>query len=214
MELNISEIVTAKLEQMERDGIVQKTIEESLEKSVLNAITSELDSYAFKHAISQQVSQCISGVAAKCGFSAYNGFIAERVKAIIQDMYTTDISQKVQSALNDVMLKKHENVELSEIFQAYRDWVLKNTDEEDKHERREFTRRLNEDERGSFTHYTCTFADRPLDDTYGSDDHGDIVLRFCAYNKENKTAISNVYFDGRNISQSSGPCCRRRREYR
>ncbi len=202
MELNISEIVTAKLAQMERDGIVQKTIEESLEKGVLDAITSELNSYAFKHAISQQVSQCIGEVAANCGFSAYNGFIAERVKAIIQDMYTTDISQKVQSALNDVMLKKHENVKLSEIFQAYRDWVIQHTDIEDKYERREFTRQLNEDERGNFTHYTCAFADHPLDDTYGSDDQGDIVLRLCAYNKENKTVISRVYLDGRNISQS------------
>lgn len=125
MEINISGIVSAKLEQMDRDGIVQKKIEETLEKTVLDVIASEPNSYAFRKSISDQVSESISEIAKDCGFSSYNGFIAERVRAIIQDMYTDDISQKVQDALNNVMLKRHDNVKLSEIFQAYREWVLK-----------------------------------------------------------------------------------------
>lgn len=202
MEVNISEIVTAKLEQMERDGVIQKKIEETLEKSILDAITSELGSYSFKHTISQQVSKAISDVAANCGFSAYNGFIAERVKAIIQDMYTTDISQKVQVALDDVMLKRHESVKLSDIFCAYRKWVLENTDESDKYERQKFTHLLNVKEDGAFTHYTCTFADHPLEDTFGYHECGDIVLKFCEYGNEGKTNISRIYLNNHDISKS------------
>lgn len=202
MEINISEIVTAKLEQMKRDGVIEKKIEETLEKSIMDAITSELGGYSFKHAISKQVSDGISEIAANCGFSAYNGFIAERIKAIIQDMYTSDISQKVQAALDDVMLKQHENVKLSDIFQAYRKWVLENTEESEKYERQKFTHQLDVKEDGSFTHYTCTFADHPLENTYGYRERGDIVLRFCTYGDKSKTTISSIHLSDRDISKS------------
>lgn len=202
MEIKISEIVTEKLEQMERDGIVQKKIEETLEKAILDAITSELAGCSFKHSISKQVSEGINEVAANCGLSAYNGFIAERVKAIIQDMYTSDISQKIQMALDNVMLKRHKNVKLSDIFQAYRKWVLENTEESEKYERQKFTHQLDVEENGSFTHYTCTFADHPLDDIYSYRKRGDIVLKFCTYGDKSKTSISSVYLNDRDISKS------------
>lgn len=201
MEINISEIVTAKLEQMERDDIIKKKIEETLEKSIMDAITSELGGYSFKHAISKQVSDGINEIAANCGFSAYNGFIAERVKAIIQDMYTSDISQKVQAALDDVMLKQHKNVKLSDIFQAYRKWVLENTEESEKYERQKFTHQLDVKEDGGFTHYTCTFADHPLD-AYGYRERGDIELRFCTYGDKSKATISSIHLADQDISKS------------
>lgn len=198
MEVNISEIVSAKLEQMDRDGIVQKKIEETLEKTVLDVIASELTGYTFRKSISDQVSASISEIAKDCGFSAYNGFIAERVRAIIQDMYTDDISQKVQDALSNVMLKRHENVKLSEIFQAYREWVLKNTEESEKYERQTFTCRLDVKEDGSnFTHYICTFADHPLNDNY---DRADIILKFLVYGGKGQDTILSIFLDGRNIS--------------
>lgn len=205
MEVNISEIVSAKLEQMDRDGIVQKKIEETLEKTVLDVIASELTGYTFRKSISDQVSASISEIAKDCGFSAYNGFIAERVRAIIQDMYTDDISQKVQDALSNVMLKRHENVKLSEVFQAYREWVLKNTKESEKYERQTFTCRLDVKEDGSnFTHYICTFADHPLNDkdVRSRYDRADIVLKFLVYGGKGQDTISSIFLDGRNISDT------------
>lgn len=202
MEIKISEIVTAKLEQMERDGIIQKKIEDTLEKSIMDAITSELDGYSFRHSISKQIADNINEVAANCGISAYNGFIAERVKAIIKDMYTEDISQKVQSALNDVMLKHHKDVKLSDIFNAYRKWVLENTDDSEKYERQKFTHQLDVEESGLFTHYTCTFADHQLDNTFSYHERGDVVIKFCQYKDKNRVSISNIYFNNRDISKS------------
>lgn len=201
MEIKISEIVNEKLEQMERDGTIEKKIEEVLEKTIMDAITSEIGGYSFKQAISNQLSDAISDVAANCGLSAYNGFIAERVKAIVQDMYTSDISQKVQAALEDVMLKRHENVKLSDIFKAYRKWVLENTDESEKYERQKFTHKLDIKEDGGFTHYTCTFSDRPLG-IYGYRERGDIELRFCTYGDKGKTTISGIHLAELDISKS------------
>lgn len=204
MEINISEIVSAKLAQMDRDGVIQKKIEETLEKMILDVITTALNGYELRKAISDQVSQNVSEVAKNCGFSAYNGFIAERVRAIIQDMYTDDISRRVQDALNKVMLKRYENVKLSEIFSAYRKWVLKNTEESEKYERQRFTSQLDVQEDGNFTHYICAFADRPLNrsDVRSGYDCVDIVLKFCVYGEEGQTAISRIFLNDQDLSKS------------
>ena len=59
MNINISEIVTAKLAQMDREGVIQRKIEETLEKTILGAITSELDSYAFRSEIGKQLRESV-----------------------------------------------------------------------------------------------------------------------------------------------------------
>ncbi len=202
MEINVSKIISDKLAQMDSDGVIKKKIEDTLEKSIMDAITSELNSYSFRKGISDQVAKSVSSVAADCGFSAYNGFIAERVKAIVQDMFTADISQKVQDALNDVMLKKHENIKLSDIFACYRKWVFENTDEAEKYERREYTGTLEVEERGAFTHYICRFADRPLEHGHLYSDRADIEIRLCAYGDEQATNISSLYLNGHDLSTS------------
>lgn len=202
MEINVSQIIADKLAQMDNEGIIKKKIEDTLEKSVMDAITSELTSYSFRKGISDQVAKSVSSIAADCGFSAYNGFIAERVKAIVQDMFTADISRKVQEALNDVMLQKHENIKLSDIFRRYRAWVLENTEEAEKYERREYTGALEIEERGAFTHYVCRFADRPLSDSFRCGERPDVEIRFCVYGEEKETNISSLYLNGRNLGTS------------
>lgn len=202
MEINISKIIADKLEQLDSDGIIKKKIEDALEKSIMESITSELNSYSFRKGISNQVAKSVSSVAADCGFSAYNSFIAERVKAIVQDMYSADIAQKVQNALNDVMLKKHENIKLSDIFNRYRKWVWEHTDEVEKYERQEYTGTLEIKERPPFTHYICLFADRPLEGVSRYEDPADIEIRLCTYKNEQETRIASLYFNGRSMKDS------------
>lgn len=202
MEINVSQIISNKLYQMDRDGVIKKKIEDTLEKSVMDAIVSELNGYSFRKGISDQVAKSVSSVAADCGFSAYNGFIAERVKAIVQDMFTADISQKVQDALNDVMLKKHENIKLSDIFARYRKWVCENTDEAEKYERQEYTGALEIKEDGHFTRYICRFADRPLESRHLYSDQADIEIRLYTCGDEQATNISSLYLNGHDLRTS------------
>ena len=202
MEIDVSKIVADKLEQLNNDGVIQKKIEESLEKSIMEAITSELSSYQFRRGISEQVAKSVHSVAADCGFSAYNGFIAEKVKSIVQDMFTADISQKVQDALNDVMLKKHENIKLSDIFNRYREWVWKNTEESDKYERQNYTGELNVEENGSFTRYICRFADHTLENVSYYKEKPEIEVRFLVYRDKQADKITSLFLDGRNLEGS------------
>lgn len=203
MNIDVSKIVSDKLEQLDADGVIKRKIEETVEKTVMESITSELSSYSFRNSISEQVKNSVSKVAADCGFSAYNGFIAQTVKTILQEQYSEDISEKVQKSLNDVLLQKHENIRLSDIFKRYREWVLENTDEDEKYERGEFTADLEVKEDGHFTHYTCRFADHPLKNGYlGGKERGEIEIRFCVYGEKQSETIYNLYLNDRNLKDT------------
>lgn len=197
MNIDISGIVSDKLEQLNNEGVIKRKIEDALEKSILDAITSELSSYSFRNEISKQVRESISNIAADCGFSAYNGFIAERVKAIVREMLTDDISQKIHDTLNETMLKKYENIKLSDLFKRYREWVLKSTEVEDKYEREKFTGELEIREDGCFTRYVCKFADHPLDKIYH--EQPDIEIRILVYQGKKTADITSVWLSGHNL---------------
>lgn len=203
MNIDVSKIVSDKLEQLDTDGVIKRKIEETVEKTVTDAITSELSSYTFRNGISKQVQDSVSKIAADCGFSAYNGFIAQTVKIIVQDLYSADIAEKVQQSLNDVLLQKHENISLSEIFKRYRDWVLENTDESEKYERQEYTADLEVKENGNFTHYTCRFADHPLESGYfGGKERGEIEVRFCVYGEKKTSTVSSLYLNSHDLKNT------------
>lgn len=198
MNIDVSQIVADKLNQLDADGVIKRKIEGTVEKTVMDAITSELSGYSFRNSISEQVKDSVSSVAADCGFSAYNGFIAQTVKSVVQELYSADIAEKVQTALDSVLLQKHECVSLSLIFSAYREWVLAHTDEAEKYERMEFTSDFEVREDGNFKHYTLRFADHPLE----SYERGDIEIRLCSWCNQKKNDISRLYLNGHDLSQS------------
>ena len=176
----------------------KKKIEEALEKTITEAITSELSSYSFRREIAKQMEDAVSGVAAGCGLTAYNGYIAEKCKAIVQEHFTADIGAKVEKSLKDIMFAKHEGVKLSDIFRQYREWVLRNVDESDKYDREEFTHELVERHDGCWRKYTCRFADRKLYEY----DEPDIEIRFLEYGNNDECSISFLYLNGRNVKES------------
>lgn len=202
MTVDISGIIAAKLAQMEKDGTIQKKIEEALEKSVLTAITSELESYSFRRSIEDQLKESTSGIAEKCGLSSYNGFIAEKAAQIVRNMYTEDFAEKAQKALSDVLLVKYEGIKLSDIFERYRDWVCNTTDDSDKYERQRFTADLEVTERGCFTTYTINFADEPMENKSSWDNKADISIRFYVYQDKEADSISSLWLRGINVKET------------
>jgi len=204
MNIDVSQIVAAKLAQLDEDGTIKRKIEETLEKTILSAITSELESYSFRSNIQEQLKASVSTIAADCGLSAYNGYIAEKCKTIVQNLFTTDISERVEKALNDIMFTKHENIKLSDIFKRYREWVLEDTDESDKYERETFTHALEVKEEGAWTRYVCKFADHTLSShIYGKEDP-DIEIRFSTWNGDNRktSSISMLFLNGHYMKDS------------
>lgn len=164
MNIDFSKIVADKIAQMDSEGIIQQKIEECVERSVLGTIESELGGWNFRTAVQTQLRESIGEVAKELGLAGYNGYIAQAVQAIVTDMQQKDLADKVRAALEGVMLKKYENVKLSEIFEKYREWVRGWVDESDWAIWETFTAELVEHHRcHPFEHYTCRFAEEAID---------------------------------------------------
>lgn len=205
MNINVSEIINQKLEQLEQSGVIQKKIEESLEKAVLSAVQSEIDSYRFRDGIHEQLREAVSSIAKDCGLGSYNGFIALRCRDIVSQMMSADMGERVQQAISDIMLQRHENIKLSDIFKRYRKWVLENTEEYEKYERREFTHVLEEKPDGNWTTYICKFADHVLEDGLIKD-IPEIEIRLHRYNKDKVCPITSLFLDGHYMRDSFKVC--------
>lgn len=202
MNIDVSQIVAAKLAQLDEDGTIKRKIEETLEKTIMSAITSELESYSFRSSIQEQLKASVSTIAADCGLSAYNGYIAEKCKAIVQNLFTTDISERVEKSLNDIMFTKYENIKLSDIFKRYREWVLAHTEESEKYEREKFTHVLEVKEDGSWTEYRCKFADHTLEGFGYNKEKPEIEILFMVFRERKEASISTLYLNGHYMKDS------------
>ena len=164
MNIDFTKIVADKVAQMEKDGVIQREIEKGVESTVLSAVRYELSGRGLSGALQEQLKTYVAEAAKDLGLAAYNGYIAQAVKAIIADVQQQDLADKVRSALEEVVLKKYESVKLSEIFQKYREWVRDWVDECEWYERKKFTAELVEHQTSRyFGHYTCRFAEEPID---------------------------------------------------
>lgn len=189
--------------QLEADGVIQKKIEDTLEKVISDAITSEINCYSFREGIGRQLRESVSEVAKDCGLAAYNGFIAQTVKSIIQDRLSADMTSKIEEALNDILVQKHVNVRLSDIFKRYREWVLEHTDEDDKHVYERYTADLEQSGDGIWKHYVCKFSDRPLETGhFGYRERADIEIRFAVYGDKISAKISSLYLNNHDMKDS------------
>lgn len=204
MTIDISGILEAKLEQMDTEGVIRKKIEDALEKSILSAVTSELDSYNFTRELRDEMKKAVSGVAEQTGLAAYNGFIAQKARQIISEVLADDLTAKIQTALDGVLLQKHKGVKLSDIFERYNDWVCKYVDESDKYDRERYTAELDRSESYGFVRYEVKLAERPNATSvcsYDSEEVPDVSFRLSSWRGE-KFEISGVWLKGHDISKS------------
>ena len=140
----------------------------------------------------KQLEAGVSRIAADCGLSAYNAFITDRVKVIVERVASEDLTAKIQTAVDEVLVQKHENVKLSDIFSRFRDYVMSTVGERDKYNRQHFVSELNVRENGAFTHYTCRFSEEA---DWEPGNSGNVEIRFCQY-REDATNIGSLSIDG------------------
>ena len=106
MILDISQIVSEKLTQMEEDGSIRRFLEEQIEKTVKGAIESAIGGYSLKRAIEEQITAGFPEIVNNIGLSAYNTYIAETVRKITMATLEGDAQEKIQAAIDGILLKK------------------------------------------------------------------------------------------------------------
>ncbi|NFQ87512.1 hypothetical protein FDG04_20065, partial [Clostridium sporogenes] len=110
MNIDINAIVNNKLKEMEENKQIEKLLEENIEKAITNGIEGALESYSLRRQIEDKVEKQVSEVVKDIGFTGYNGFIAEKIKQITEDVCRDDIADKIQKTFNELLVVKRENI--------------------------------------------------------------------------------------------------------
>lgn len=193
MELNIQYIADAKIQEMHDSGKISSAIESGIESLIMKSVESALNGYDLRRDIEKQISSSISEVAKDIGFSAYNGFIAQKVKDITENVMREDVSQKIQEVFNGLLIDKHDGIKLSEIIEAYRKDLFENVDESEKWERHTFTCDVDEKRDGSFTWYTIKLHEEEL----SRHDDPEIMFKILVLGEKSSDKICQLYLDGK-----------------
>lgn len=151
MNINVTEIVQKKIDSLESEGIVEKTITNTFEKTIIKAVEDSLDSYDLRKTIEKKVTEQVSKVVSDLDFQSYNTFMIEKMSQIINETCREDICQKVEKKFKDIFLCQTKEIKLSSIFEKYREIACENVDESDKYDRMD-------------DGWHCKFE---IDDTYG-----------------------------------------------
>lgn len=199
MKIDIQEIINSKIKDMEENKVVEKAIEKTIEKTVIDAVIDAIDGYKIKRLIEDKVENEVSDVVSDIGFTAYNSFIAEKVKKIVEETCKADVVEKIEKTFNEILINKRENIKLSEICEMYKEHLNECLDEDEKYSLEHFYVSV-EEEGYPYNWLKFKFAKEESD--YHS--YGDEEVTFTVHrNKDDKTGwISTVYLDGKSIDNT------------
>jgi DNA-binding Lrp family transcriptional regulator len=196
LKIDIKEIFDNKVKQLEESGIIEKALGDAIEKTVLKAIDDALDGYSLQRSIEDKISREVSEVVSDLGFTAYNSFIVEKLKAITEGACREDIAQKIQKLFDEMLVVKRDNIKLSEICEKYREWICEDVDEQEKYDLQRFYVSISQAD-SPFDWITIKFAkEEPKR-------YGDTHIEFTVHRNHDKTTgrLGRVVIDGYNVKE-------------
>ena len=203
MSIDINEIVQKKITEMEESGEIKKHLEDKLQSLILDSVSSALSDYDMKRQLQKKIENCISPCLDTLNFTAYNSFICEKIKQITEQELQEDIAKKVSGTFENIFMLKRENIKLSEIFKAYREWAMNGLEEEEKWELdNEFYANIEEDDDWWLN---CSISERNPEKSALYSNRKDIYrcdfgfTIFKSKRSKDTGTISTVYFEGKSV---------------
>lgn len=198
MNINIKEIFDNKLKELTESKLIESTLSTAIEKTVLSAINEALDSYSLKRDIEKQIENQVSSCIADIGFTAYNTFIAEKIKEITEGHLRADVVAKIENTFNSIYLQKRDRIKLSEIFDAYRQMICDSLDESEKYDLRHFYVKF--EKHDTYGWYDVELGEKEPESRYSSSD--DIIkftLHVRGIGATREGWIGSTYIDGKKV---------------
>jgi len=217
MNIDISQIIKEKLAAMESDGSVKQLIEDNVENAVQEAIKSALGGYKMRQELEKVLVEQLPEIVKDIGLDGYNAFVAETVKKLaiagIKESARTTINERVE----EILLKKRQDIKLSEILKMWRD-DMNDDDEEEKRDRNEendgFTCRVDQTRSSSeyFKYFKLLFDEEGDKEGSDPDEYAIIVKIQCwtgtgsGYDRTTQGSyfsgeIQEIYIDGNRVSK-------------
>lgn len=200
--LDINKIAQDKITAMEESGQVKEHIEKEVEKLVLGSITSAINGWDIRNAIENKAKESVSHVIDALDFTAYNSFIAEKVRQLTTGALREDVAKKVQDSFESIFVKKRDSIKLSEIFEAYRQWLISDLDENEQYElHNEFYARMIDDEKYGWLR--CRLSkEAPKNTCFGNVYSCDVDFAFTVSRNSADPEMGSIltaYADGENV---------------
>lgn len=202
--LDINKIAQDKITAMEESGKVKEHIEKEVEKLVLGSITDALSGWDIRREIVSKAKESVSHVIDALDFTAYNSFIAEKIRQLTTGALHDDVAKKVQDSFECIFIQKRDSIKLSEIFEAYREWLISDLDENEQYELdNEFYAGMEDDEK--FGWLKCRLSKEEPEKNYiGMVYEGDVDFSFTiSRNSANSNVgkILSAYASGANVRE-------------
>lgn len=191
MNIDFTEVINNKLQEMAESRVIEKQIEATLEKSITDAVNSALGSYSFRSKLEKMMDEQISGVAESIGLTGYNQFIADTFSNMANNVLKEDIKQKIAAAFENIFLKRLESIKLSEIVDRYREMLLESLEDDEKYSHdNNFNATIEQREDGNWSYVIVKLG---LETRHSFDDEHALTLRLMKYRDEAYTVTSVIY---------------------
>ena len=204
MSIDINKIAQEKIAEMEKNGEIKKHLEDKLQKLILDSVSSALNGYDVRKKIEEKIESQIAPCLDALDFTAYNSFICEKVKQITEEYLKEDIAKKISNTFEKIFMMKRESIKLSEIFEAYRKWLIDDLEESERYELNNKFYASVENDEGYWLE--CSISkEKPTNSSTYSSVRKDIYtcdFGFRVHKKYNQNGIGyigSVYFEGSSV---------------
>lgn len=200
--LNIQEIATAKIKELHESGEIKKRIEEGIQKNIFDAIDSAVKDYSYKRAIEEKVEKELCVIASSMDFSSYTSFLQTKLEEMVNTYVKEDLAMNIKDKFSKVYLNKPEHITLSQILEAYKEWLINELDHDEQQDWERFSIDQ-EDSHDSFIHFKCGKTGRNKSSSYLSMYDKSFHFDFHFDNKETKTGhLYNATIEGCNLKDA------------
>lgn len=128
MTLDVNEIVTKKIAELDENHVIEKAIEKKIETVVTQAVEAAFN-WDFSRKISEKIKEQVGNIAESISLNSYNSLVADTVKNIIEADMNRDLAEKVQAKIREILLVTDKSVKLSDIVEKYKEVNFDDEDE-------------------------------------------------------------------------------------
>lgn len=192
MNINILEIVSAKITEIEKDGTLETLISKTVEDSVSKVIKDTFSGYEFKKELEKKLKTEVDNVLGQVSLKSYNQVMIDRMKSIINAVQGESLADEVEKHFKDIFIGS-QPFKMSDIFEAIRESFK--GDSCDKYE--EYYTLIVENERDGFIYY---YFDEESDKRKYDCDYR-IGIHYNRNDKELKGDIFSLQLEGTDFSK-------------
>lgn len=123
--LDINTIVQEQLQKMADSKVIEKTIQESLTKTIIKSVEEQFTGWDFRDAISKKLKEQVNCCIENIDFTSYNSLIINTFSSLINHELKTDIIEKANNSINNMLFKNVELIKFSELAEKYAEYIRK-----------------------------------------------------------------------------------------